>query len=1665
MATWLPEPTPNQDPLFLETSPQARPSSHYTTTTASAFQARSNSHEESQSQSREQFYRHSNQPRGRPTSRPRSRSRSKSGRKGGSSTSTSASAAPSSSAVSSGPAAASDLRDLGNAGGAADRERDAGDGGGGGELTRGRSGASEALARRGGGLVGGEGRERAAGREAGGGQGSGSRGSYRVEPVRDYEADCEVVVEWRRGERCRESVAVGVGSMRKQAAGAGDVAQHGAGGVRRSSDGAMADLESRSPIRTQRLKETMSDATHQAKPRSGSASGPLPAHKGGITRGRFQVIEGDQSDSESDMSPWPSATTPSGKAETPQGTPTAAAAGSSGPLLGPSPFTAAAATAASAAHAAAAAAAAAGAGGSGGGPAAAGKGVTPSAVRRISTAGSASSSSSPYYSPASRSPTAPPNPAPADLRHGPLPGFAGPLRFEGGSGGGSWRGTGGSSGSASGVDAGQRSTGSGGSGFDGGQQRTGSSESLCKEVMKPGSSGGAPGRGVGGGAWERGSGAEAGDGGYSGEGYARGEQERGVEEWAGKEGVRQDGWAGARDVRDGSGRDGAAGREGAGRAKARSEPLVGEKAAAAAGVGGARRSAHVDMMDRSQREEGPAAAAGSGSVRSKAPGSMVSRSAPLPHPQAPVAGAAAASSGTPKRGAVPTGDGQDRWKEKPLREERGREERGREERGREERNLADREADGRRAGGVEKDRKSGGREREARKSDDKTKERTGEERSEQGRGGQEGRRKEESVGKESARAGRSREERGREGEKGVEKGREEEKGRQERERGQAHGRGVGRVGVQRRGRFSVTTDDVDAQDGAPPTVMCTSSMHRPHPQAARLLPPGMLFPRAPLAMHPPAVCTAPPLLPARRISTHQATSRPPLPAPAPLLPSPVAVPPTSLPVLPAALVADALLLVPHLRTLLQHSCEQQEVLFNLIKELAAAHPGATPLHTLLPPPYLLSLPSIPFRSSPQSIGERGTAATCAAGRHAGEAANGQGAGAHAQDCRDAVQGGEADRQCAHIPQSQRSVVEAGGGVQAEAEGAQATHGRSSSTGARMTGRERFKGYQKVLLLAVISKSIARFDRSSRHSRVYRWYAQQQAAARMGKMGPPPAGREDSAELAHAADHAGEDGSAGAGRGSGRDAETASGTSGDAHTSGAELRVLEFYSGIGGLHYGLQCPGVVPAHVTARVVAAFDINEVANDVYERNFRHRPKQGNVQTMSAAALDAWRAHAWLMSPPCQPYTRQGLKRDCEDGRATSFLAMLQRLPAMQHPPLFILVENVLGFESSRTRHELVRVLTGTGFTSLHEFLLSPTDLALPYSRPRYFCLAKRTTPLAAALCHSLPGHPSSSLSTAAPEPHTGTSRAEEVPGGDASGAVGQAEGEREGVGEEGEAGGEEARGDGVAAAGVLGGRDLLWLCQDVAQGEWREQRAALQAGCSDDSGSSGGGDGAGLASECGLKLRCIGDFLDSHPDAAHGSDDDNTGADDSSADVSAADGNGASKASACEAEVPSAQSSASPWVPYCVPHDVRQRWGECFDIVTAASVRCNCFTKSYTKYAKGTGSVLLTQGAELATRPPAAAASEGACVGDSDPTSQALREQPSTAEEQPCVRFNGIPLTHLPLRYFTPREVANLHNFPRTFTFPPHVTMKQRYALLGNSVSVAVVAHLLRHLFTMH
>jgi tRNA (cytosine38-C5)-methyltransferase len=61
------------------------------------------------------------------------------------------------------------------------------------------------------------------------------------------------------------------------------------------------------------------------------------------------------------------------------------------------------------------------------------------------------------------------------------------------------------------------------------------------------------------------------------------------------------------------------------------------------------------------------------------------------------------------------------------------------------------------------------------------------------------------------------------------------------------------------------------------------------------------------------------------------------------------------------------------------------------------------------------------------------------------------------------------------------------------------------------------------------------------------------------------------------------------------------------------------------------------------------------------------------------------------------------------------------LQSPPKYLLVENVVGFEASATAQQLRTFLAQQGY-AVQEFHLSPTQLGVPYSRPRFFCLARK-------------------------------------------------------------------------------------------------------------------------------------------------------------------------------------------------------------------------------------------------------------------------------------------------------------------------------------------------------
>lgn len=125
------------------------------------------------------------------------------------------------------------------------------------------------------------------------------------------------------------------------------------------------------------------------------------------------------------------------------------------------------------------------------------------------------------------------------------------------------------------------------------------------------------------------------------------------------------------------------------------------------------------------------------------------------------------------------------------------------------------------------------------------------------------------------------------------------------------------------------------------------------------------------------------------------------------------------------------------------------------------------------------------------------------------------------------------------------------------------------------------------------------------------------------------------------------------------------------------------------------------------------------------------------------------------------------------------------------------------------------------------------------------------------------------------------------------------------------------------------------------------------------------------------------------------------------------------------------------YHLPKKVFKR-ASVLDICYPDSERSCCFTKGYTHFLEGTGSVFTTSTPE-----------------EVKVSFQVCGELNNQSEE-----YNDI-LNNLKLRYFTPREVSRLMAFPDSFDFPAEISRKQRYRLLGNSINVKVVSHLIKYL----
>ncbi|KAH7911830.1 S-adenosyl-L-methionine-dependent methyltransferase [Hygrophoropsis aurantiaca] len=132
------------------------------------------------------------------------------------------------------------------------------------------------------------------------------------------------------------------------------------------------------------------------------------------------------------------------------------------------------------------------------------------------------------------------------------------------------------------------------------------------------------------------------------------------------------------------------------------------------------------------------------------------------------------------------------------------------------------------------------------------------------------------------------------------------------------------------------------------------------------------------------------------------------------------------------------------------------------------------------------------------------------------------------------------------------------------------------------------------------------------------------------------------------------------------------------------------------------------------------------------------------------------------------------------------------------------------------------------------------------------------------------------------------------------------------------------------------------------------------------------------------------------------------------------------------------------YKISDRILTRWGRLFDIVVPSGTKSCCFTRGYTQLVERSGSIL--QMNELLNT---------TTVFNNFLTLLARGDTEAVRE-----------LDQLGLRYFSPSELLRLLHFVDTkksasFNWPPNVSLKSKYRLIGNSVNVEVVRQLINYL----
>ncbi|XP_052221086.1 tRNA (cytosine(38)-C(5))-methyltransferase-like isoform X2 [Dreissena polymorpha] len=448
----------------------------------------------------------------------------------------------------------------------------------------------------------------------------------------------------------------------------------------------------------------------------------------------------------------------------------------------------------------------------------------------------------------------------------------------------------------------------------------------------------------------------------------------------------------------------------------------------------------------------------------------------------------------------------------------------------------------------------------------------------------------------------------------------------------------------------------------------------------------------------------------------------------------------------------------------------------------------------------------------------------------------------------------------------------------------------------------------------------------------------------------------------------------------------------------QLRVLELYSGIGGMHFALK-----ESELNYEVVMAMDVNVNANAVYSHNFPEtKVDSSSIEALSVKRFSQLQIDMVLMSPPCQPFTRVGKQQDTGDVRTKSFLHVLDLLSKVEHPPTYILVENVKGFDCSESRDVLIETLKCRDYHYQIENTVS--DAAQPWLVYKNEALKKASVPgnecpCSAVSCSvtSVNDHdcdkPNKRLKT---ELHCGSGKPDSrcpirtLPVSPKS----------------------ENMEDNVINILINSSRCIEFShgSECFPQDETFHKSQSGVVKCTEEH----------ITYDClqnyghNMRQSNCNDPVDHKPclRLSHFLEDDSN--------------------------------HFSSWTEYRLREKDFKRF-VIMDVVNPCSVKTCCFTKRYGHYIEGAGSLIQMSSSIKSTKE--ASQLKATCIEQQNRTDWGDNELQT--------------IRNLDLRYFTPREIANLLCFPKDFCFPSNLTTRQKYMLLGNSLNVHIVSVLLRFL----